>query len=895
MPFFTSGMLVATLILTATEISVQVALSYIQRAMVGKPPDPGRTVSYREAASPRRVIYGQCRVGSNATFLHISAGGDPHPNQYLVMVQTICGHEINALVATVFDGAPVVWGGYNTNPRMPLMWEENGIYGKQLWGDWKLGKPCEPSFPGIVAITTRDGSNLWTSAHRQDGCASVALILSWNSDRFPNGAPKVNFDVQGKKLYDPRTGTTYYSKNAALCIYDFLVNKEYGMGADPAAVNTASVIAAANSCDENVGLKAGGNEHRYEVHGMFSVDSQPGEILKQLAAAMAGYVIFSQGQWYLIPGVWIAPTVQLTDDDLRGPAQFRTLTPKRELCNSVRGTFYAALRKYQKCDFPPVVHPEHICDDSGYSNSPQKGQWLTGTPYSVADCVIDSASRQVLGTWKPATLYHVNDYVNHTLNGVTSVYVCTIQHTSSAAGATGNEPGVGNTWQSDWVDATGTFTEFRGGVYICTATHTSAASTEPGIGSTWNSYWVEAKNYTWKDIELNFTTSAAMAQRIAKINLERTRNMITGVLKCKLSALQLQPGDIFQYSHPRFGWATKAFQVMQSDFVMEEQNGAFTLGVDLKVQEVSPAIYAWDPSSEEQALGVPSQPVIPDTEVPRPTPAAYGPGFTYTTFTQLGGNPSSRITFSWDYTGGNAIILLDQENTEYTPQGNQAVTGLTPSTTYEFYPYYNRPMAAFMGSMSDGVGTPPWVEIPSSDPGVNRSRMAEWQRTGNIPLALNPVSISTPASGSGGGGGGGDGGCLHTGMLVKEVDRGIIRCEDVKVGDCLWSAGDQWVQVLDVDRRPHDLWAVIKFNNGAEVTVTTGHPFTLSDGSMKRASELCMEDAIPTPTGIAYPRSILFEQRDSEKVPITVQDPHTFYASADGINWVLTHNIQGTQ
>lgn len=48
--------------------------------------------------------------------------------------------------------------------------------------------------------------------------------------------------------------------------------------------------------------------------------------------------------------------------------------------------------------------------------------------------------------WVTATAYQVGDYVTNT-----SVYQCILKHTSSAAGATGNEPGVGDVWATCWV------------------------------------------------------------------------------------------------------------------------------------------------------------------------------------------------------------------------------------------------------------------------------------------------------------------------------------------------------------------------------------------------------------------------------------------------------------
>jgi hypothetical protein len=592
---------------------ISAAAGMATSALHGGAIDPGRTVNFRQPAAPRRVIYGQVRIGSVPTFIELSPATG-HPKQYLVMVQTLAGHAISKLVGVRMDGLNIFWGSFNSNPGMPQFYEESGLFAGQIWLDWKLGQPGEPAFPGVVAITTRDGTFLWTTAHRQDGCASVALVFSYNPNVFPNGLPAISFDVWGKSLYDPRTNTTQFSDNVALAIYDYLTNKEYGLGADPSEINTASFIAAAYVCDELVMRNIGSNESRYSIGGMFSTDADPATILTALAGAMAGYVSYSQGQWYAIPGAWVAPTVTLTDDDMRGPMQVQTLRAKRDLCNAVQGTLFSEDQSYLTTNFPPVVHPRHICDDSGYPNAVQRGQWLTATDYNAGDCAIDSAPRIQTGTWLPSHAYATSYYVRDSSTGSLKIYVCTANHTSSIAGVTGNEPGVGATWTTYWVEVTATYSEFRGGVYICTVSHTSSALTEPGVGANAPTVWVEAKEYIWKDLNLNFTTSTTLAQRIAKIELERTRHQTTATMKCKLGAFQLQPGDTFYFSHPRYGWVNEVFMVLQSDFVIDDQGGGPVLGIDLRVQLVTPDIYAWNAATEEQALDQASQPTIPDAE-----------------------------------------------------------------------------------------------------------------------------------------------------------------------------------------------------------------------------------------------------------------------------------------
>jgi hypothetical protein len=195
--------------------------------------------------------------------------------------------------------------------------------------------------------------------------------------------------------------------------------------------------------------------------------------------------------------------------------------------------------------------------------------------------------------------------------------------------------------------------------------------------------------------------------------------------------------------------------------------------------------------------------------------------------------------------------------------------------------------------MSDGLGTLKWAETNTSDASLKRTRITEWQMPGRIPLALSPISITTPSSGGGGGGGGGDGGCLKLGMYVKEETRGIIHCEDVKSGNRLWGENG-YLKVITVRRMPHESWARCHFDNYAVVDTTARHPYSLIDGSMVRASNLTSSDALRAPEGMVHLTEVQVYEEAAEKISIILEAPHTFYASSDGQHWVLTHNMMAS-
>lgn len=46
----------------------------------------------------------------------------------------------------------------------------------------------------------------------------LRVSLKFNAEKFPAGIPNIKVEKQGRAVYDPRTGLTGYSNNAALVI-----------------------------------------------------------------------------------------------------------------------------------------------------------------------------------------------------------------------------------------------------------------------------------------------------------------------------------------------------------------------------------------------------------------------------------------------------------------------------------------------------------------------------------------------------------------------------------------------------------------------------------------------------------------------------------------------------
>ena len=112
----------------------------------------------------------------------------------------------------------------------------------------------------------------------------------------------------------------------------------------------------------------------------------------------------------------------------------------------------------------------------------------------------------------------------------------------------------------------------------------------------------------WQDVSLDFTISLWMAQRIARIMLERLRRQVTVSLPAKATPLALLAGDTVNYTHAR--WAAVSPPMPTQFFIShlvprteEGHDGAPAVGVDLVLRASDPTVYFFNPPSSPTNYG----------------------------------------------------------------------------------------------------------------------------------------------------------------------------------------------------------------------------------------------------------------------------------------------------
>jgi len=334
-------------------IGISLVTSWALSALAPKPDfgaldSRGLMVNSRDAVAPHDFVYGQVRKGGAITYYE-STGTN---NKFLHQIIVLAGHEVEEI------------GDIYINDEVVTV-DTNGFVTSAPWNS-------------KIRINTHDGSqttadadllaesNQITAAFVGNGIAYLYVRMEYDQDVFANGIPLITAVVKGKKVYDPRTTTTAYSANAALCIRDYLTSA-YGL--NDSEIDDTVFSAAANVCDENVTLDVGGTEKRYTLSGVIRGDTSHGDVLTRMMTSCAGTLFWGAGKWKLVAGDYTAPTKTLTLDDLRGPINLDTRVNLRDQFNKVQGTFNDAAQRWITADYPPITSSVFETEDNGVQSA----------------------------------------------------------------------------------------------------------------------------------------------------------------------------------------------------------------------------------------------------------------------------------------------------------------------------------------------------------------------------------------------------------------------------------------------------------------------------------------------------------------------------------------------
>lgn len=341
------------LVTAATYVAVTAVTSWALQALAPKPDfgslgSQGLLVNDKSPVSPHQFVYGQMRKGGTITYYETTGTN----NKFLHQIIALAGHEVEE-IGDIYINDEVVTldgDGFVTGDKWKSKIRINKHLGDQTTADADL-----------VAESSQVGSNFVGN-----GIAYLYVRFAYDQDVFANGLPLITAVVKGKKVYDPRTATTAWSDNAALCVRDY-IQSAYGM--DDADIDDVAFQVAANTCDDPIPLSGGGTEARYTMNGVVSANETHSTILGRMMTSCAGTLFWGAGKWKLVAADYVAPTKVLTYDDLRSGISLDTRTNLRDQFNAVQGTFTDAAARWITTDYPPVTSSVFEAEDGG-ENTP---------------------------------------------------------------------------------------------------------------------------------------------------------------------------------------------------------------------------------------------------------------------------------------------------------------------------------------------------------------------------------------------------------------------------------------------------------------------------------------------------------------------------------------------
>lgn len=294
---------------------------------------------WRTSAPVCRVILGQRMVSGNPLYMGTTDAAGAK-NGYLHIVLPLAAHRCEAVDA-VYLGDTLA-----TDPKFAGLVRVNVHLGDD---DQLADADAVAEIPG------------WTTDHRLLGTCYLYVRLKWEAGKWPTGLPAIRALVRGARPYDPRTGTSAWTRNWALNVAWYL---EW-IGTPRDEIDVGDLVEAANVSDELVDLDGlGAYQARYQIDAVVETDQAPRDALDALATAGAGWVYPSGGTVRIRAGAYRVPTLTLTADDLRGSVEVQARRQISDLVNT-RTAKYPAAPQFQDTTTPPRSSALWLAEDLG--------------------------------------------------------------------------------------------------------------------------------------------------------------------------------------------------------------------------------------------------------------------------------------------------------------------------------------------------------------------------------------------------------------------------------------------------------------------------------------------------------------------------------------------------
>lgn len=349
------------------QLLISLATSALLGALSPKPAaaaQRGYDTNVLGPALDHTIIYGKTKVGGVVVY-NESTGTN---NKFLHRIIAVAGHEVESFERIYIDDAYIDFSNLGTSGNVASVVDPDGTtsdrYNNKLRIQVAYGTPTQAANADLVA----QSDSKWTASHKLSGIAYLYVRLAFDADVYPNGIPTFTAEIKGKKVFDPRTNTTGWSDNPALCVRDYLTSTGYGLGEIAGNIDDDLTKAAADICDQTVFSAT-----RYTTNGSFTTGATPYDLISSILPSMGGSLWYAQGKWRMKPAYWTTPVMFLDEDDLRSSISVSTRHSRRDNFNVIKGKFTGPDTNWQSVDYKEV------------RNESNAGTFVTGLPYSISE------------------------------------------------------------------------------------------------------------------------------------------------------------------------------------------------------------------------------------------------------------------------------------------------------------------------------------------------------------------------------------------------------------------------------------------------------------------------------------------------------------------------------
>lgn len=302
----------------------------------------GQLINKNSNVANLPVVYGRRLVGGTRVF--VSTGGN-NKNEYMYIVLALSEGEIQAINSVYVNDKLMVGTPVSGKPYRKVT---GGDYKDIIWYQTFTGTDDQTACTTLFNDIGSGPDDFWGANHRLRGVAYIAMVVKYHQDKGMTSIPEIRCEIQGRKVYDPRTETTVWTSNPALCLRDYLTNERFGKGLPDSAIDDEAFGAAATFCDSTVSSYTGGPSiNTFSLNMILDTGNTLFDNTKRFLLAMRGIMPYSEGKYSLIIDKDDASVGTIDESICTRDITIKSVNKNTKL-NQVKAVFVNPYKRYEQ-------------------------------------------------------------------------------------------------------------------------------------------------------------------------------------------------------------------------------------------------------------------------------------------------------------------------------------------------------------------------------------------------------------------------------------------------------------------------------------------------------------------------------------------------------------------